>query len=226
MIFFLHLNMSHRSTVRVTDGKLSDIVVRNPTIREVKVTVVPNDKYYRGDYYKEIDVKTNKKLKFTPESLVYMLPSKAYPNGCFRDFDHGEWFTVEPDSEGHAMVRQHLWDGNPLPDKKYPVHLPSIELAIKYAVEREKLERLLSGDEQPPKRGRPKLYADDDEKKRKHREQALRSYYRRKALKEHLDDPADGDEVHITIDTSSKTLGDISEEVTFRRTNGNYRKRN
>ena len=218
--------MSHRSTVRVTDGKLSDIVVRNPTIREVKVTVVPNDKYYRVDYYKEIDVKTNKKLKFTPESLVYMLPSKAYPNGCFRDFDHGEWFTVEPDSEGHAMVRQHLWDGNPLPDRTYPVHLPSIEIAVKYAIEREKLERLLSGDVQQPKRGRPKLYADDDEKKRKHREQALRSYYRRKALKEHLNEPADGDEVHITIDTSSKTLGDISEEVTFRRTNGNYRKRN
>ena len=218
--------MSHRSTVRVTDGKLSDIVVRNPTIREVKVTVVPNDKYYRVDYYKEIDVKTNKKLKFTPESLVYMLPSKVYPNGCFRDYDHGEWFTVEPDSEGHAMVRQHLWDGNPLPDRTYPVHLPSIEIAVKYAIEREKLERLLSGDVQQPKRGRPKLYADDDEKKRKHREQALRSYYRRKALKEHLNEPADGDEVKITIDTSSKTLGDISEEVTFRRTNGNYRKRN
>ena len=219
--------MSHRSTVRVTDGKLSDIVVRGVAKqREVKVTVVPNDKYYRVDYYKEIDVKTNKKLKFFPDSLTYMLPCKAYPDGCFRDYDRGEWFTVEPDAEGHVMVRQRYYDGNPLPDRTYPVHLPSIKIAIKYAIEREKLERLLSGDEQPSKRGRPKLYADDDEKKRKHREQALRSYYRRKALKEHLNEPADGDEVRITIDTSSKTLGDISEEVTFRRTNGNYRKRN
>ena len=108
----------------------------------------------------------------------------------------------------------------------YPVHLPAIEIAIKYAIEREKLERRLSGDEQPSKRGRPMLYADDDEKKHKHREQALRSYYKRKALKEHLNDPTDGDEVHITIDTFSKTIGDISEEVTFRRTNGSYRKRN
>ena len=219
--------MSHRTTVRVTDGKLSDIVERYPTIRDVKVTVVPQKDRYRVDYYKEIDVETNKKLKFFPDSLTYVLPCKAYPDGCFRDYERGEWFTVEPTNEnGYGMVRQHIWDGNPLPDKTYPVHLPSIEIAIKYAIEREKLEKLLNGDVQQPKRGRPKLYADDDEKKRKHREQALRSYYRRKALKEHLDEPADGDEIRITIDTSSKTIGDINEEVTFRRTNGNYRKRN
>ena len=219
--------MSHRTTIRVTDGKLSDIVVRGyANVREVKVTVIPQKDRYRVDYYREWNANTNKKLKFFPDYLTYVLPCKAYPDGCFRDYDRGEWFTVESDSEGHAMVRQNLWDGNPLPDKKYPVHLPSIELAIKYAVEREKLERLLSGDEQPAKRGRPKLYTDDDEKKRRPREQALRSYYRRKALKEHLDESTDGDEVSITIDTSSKTLGDISEEVTFRRTNGGYRKRN
>ena len=218
--------MSHRTTVRVIDGKLSDIVVRNPTVRYVKVTVVPKGNCYRIDYYSEWDANTKEKIKFSPEYLTYILPCKEYPSGCFKDYDD-EWVTVEPINEnGYDMVCQHLWDGNPLPDKKYPVHLPSIEIAVKYAVEREKLERLLSGDEQPPKRGRPKLYADDNEKKRKHREQALRSYYRRKALKEHLNDPADGDELRITIDTSSKTLGDISEEVTFRRTNGSYRKRN
>ena len=218
--------MSHRTTVRVTDGKLSDIVVRPPTIREVKVTVVPEKTYYSVDYYKEIDVKTNKKTKFTASSLIYILPCKEYPDGCFRHNAFGETIEVQP-TEEYIMVRPNVYY-IPMENPRimYPVHLPSIKLAIKYAIEREKLERLLSGDEQPSKRGRPKLYADDDEKRRKHREQALRSYYRRKALKEHLDEPADGDEVHITIDTSSKTLGDISEEVTFRRTNGNYRKRN
>ena len=219
--------MSHRTTVRVTDGKLSDIVIRSPKERYVKVTVVPEGNRYQIDSYKEVDIKTNKKYDLSPEHLTYVLPSKEYPAGCFKDYEWKEgWFAVEPDANGYAMVCQRYYHETTLLDKKYPVHLPSIELAIKYAIEREKLERLLSGDEQPPKRGRPKLYADDDEKKRKHREQALRSYYRRKALKEHLNEPADGDEVHITIDTSSKTLGDISEEVTFRRTNGNYRKRN
>lgn len=142
--------MSHRSTVRVTDGKLSDIVVRNPTVREVKVDVVPQNfpqnGSYRIDYYREWSANTNENLKFTPESLTYILPCKAYPEGCFLDYEKSQWFTVVPDAYGHAMVYQHLWDGNPLPDKKYPVHLPSIELAIKYTIEREKLEKLLSGD--------------------------------------------------------------------------------
>ena len=219
--------MSYRTTVRVTDGKLSDIVVRCPKEREVKVTVEHEDGYYHIHYYKEYNPSTREKLKFGPNTLRYILPCKEYPDGCFKDFVYGgKWVIVEP-TDGYAMVRPHpSYQTKENPKIMYPVHLPSIVIAIKYAIEREKLERRLSGDEQPSKRGRPKLYADEDEKKRKHREQSLRSYYRRKALKEHLNDPTDGDEVHITIDTFSKTLGDISEEVTFRKTNGSYRKRN
>ena len=62
--------MSHRTTVRVTDGKLSDIVARYPKERNVKVDVVPYDKYYRVDYYREWNANTNEKLKFTPEHLI------------------------------------------------------------------------------------------------------------------------------------------------------------
>ena len=197
--------MSHRTTVRVYDGKLGDIVCRQMKDRKVKVTVIPNGVHYKVDYYREYDVNTKEKLKFTPESLIYMLPCKRYPDGCFLDYEKGEWNTVVPDADGHVMVCQRLWDGNPLPDRKYPVHLPSIAIAIKYTIEREKLEKLLSGDDQPvSKRGRPKLYADSDEKKRKHREQALRSYYRRKALKEHLGEPTAASQMQSTLSAASQ----------------------
>ena len=73
-------------------------------------------------------------------------------------------------------------------------------------------------------RGRPRIYT-DDEKRSKHREQALKSYYRRKALKEHLREPVNGDEVSFPFMVSSNVLGDFYEEVTFKRTNGAYRKK-
>ena len=73
-------------------------------------------------------------------------------------------------------------------------------------------------------RGRPRIYT-NDEKKSKHREQALKSYYRRKALKEHLREPVNGDEVSFPFMANSKVLGDFYEEVTFKRTNGVYRKK-
>ena len=73
-------------------------------------------------------------------------------------------------------------------------------------------------------RGRPRIYT-DDEKRSKHREQALKSYYRRKALKEHLRTPVNGDEVSFPFAVNSKVLGDFYEEVTFKRTNGVYRKK-
>ena len=73
-------------------------------------------------------------------------------------------------------------------------------------------------------RGRPRIYT-DDEKRSKHREQALKSYYRRKALKEHLREPVNGDEVSFPFAVNSKVLGDFYEEVTFKRTNGVYRKK-
>ena len=73
-------------------------------------------------------------------------------------------------------------------------------------------------------RGRPRIYT-HDEKKSKHREQALKSYYRRKALKEHLREPVNGDEVSFPFMANSKVLGDFYEEVTFKRTNGVYRKK-
>ena len=75
---------------------------------------------------------------------------------------------------------------------------------------------------EPRKRGRPILYSSDEERKAKHREQALRHYYRKKALGE--SNNADDDEVRLTISTHSKTLGDIEEDITFKRVNGRLRK--
>ena len=72
------------------------------------------------------------------------------------------------------------------------------------------------------KRGRPSIYSSDEERKAKHREQALRHYYRKKALSE--SNNADDDEVRLTISTHSKTLGDIEEDITFKRVNGRLRK--
>ena len=87
---------------------------------------------------------------------------------------------------------------------------------------------------EPRKRGRPILYSSDEERKAKHREQALRHYYRKKALQEssksHSDDGSleslahPPEEVHVTINTHSKTLGNIAEDITFKRVNGRLRK--
>ena len=87
---------------------------------------------------------------------------------------------------------------------------------------------------QPRRRGRPTLYSSDEERKAKHREQALRHYYRKKALQEssnsHSDDGSSlerthpPEEVHVTINTHSKTLGNIAEDITFKRVNGRLRK--
>ena len=76
---------------------------------------------------------------------------------------------------------------------------------------------------QPKRRGRPTIYSSDEERKAKHREQALRHYYRKKALQESSNSHSD-DEVHVTINTKSKTLGNIAEDITFKRVNGRLRK--
>lgn len=76
---------------------------------------------------------------------------------------------------------------------------------------------------QPRRRGRPPIYSTDEERKAKHREQALRHYYRKKALNEASNSHSD-DEVRLTISTHSKTLGDIAEDITFKRVNGRLRK--
>ena len=100
----------------------------------------------------------------------------------------------------------------------------------------EELKHTTTNEEpaQPRRRGRPTLYSSDEERKAKHREQALRHYYRKKALQEssnsHSDDGSleslahPPEEVHVTINTKSKTLGNIAEDITFKRVNGRLRK--
>ena len=77
--------------------------------------------------------------------------------------------------------------------------------------------------QEPRRRGRPTLYSSDEERKAKHREQALQYYYRKKALNS-ANNAANNDEINLTINTHSKTLGDIAEDITFKRVNGRLRK--
>ena len=87
---------------------------------------------------------------------------------------------------------------------------------------------------QPRRRGRPSIYSSDEERKAKHREQALRHYYRKKALQEQQNSHSDDgsleslahppEEIRVTINAKSKTLGDIAEDITFKRVNGRLRK--
>ena len=86
-----------------------------------------------------------------------------------------------------------------------------------------KQEETNTAVQEPRRRGRPTLYSSDEERKAKHREQALRHYYRKKALNEQHSSHSD-DEVRLTISTHSKTLGDIAEDITFKRVNGRLRK--
>ena len=86
----------------------------------------------------------------------------------------------------------------------------------------------------PKRRGRPSIYSSDEERKAKHREQALRHYYRKKALQEQQNSHSDDgsleslahppEEIRVTINAKSKTLGDIDEDITFKRVNGRLRK--
>ena len=77
----------------------------------------------------------------------------------------------------------------------------------------------------PRRRGRPTIYSSDEERKAKHREQALRHYYRKKALSKTVQSFNDSDdEINLTINTHSKTLGNIAEDITFKRVNGRLRK--
>ena len=86
-------------------------------------------------------------------------------------------------------------------------------------------DNIESVPEQPRRRGRPTIYASDEERKAKHREQALRHYYRKKALSKTAQSFNDSDdEICLTINTHSKTLGDIAEDIKFKRVNGRLRK--
>ena len=100
--------------------------------------------------------------------------------------------------------------------RQLTVHVPS-DKHIGFESDAESVQ------EQPRRRGRPALYSSDEERKAKHREQALRHYYRKKALNEASNSHSD-DEVRLTISTHSKTLGDIAEDITFKRVNGRLRK--
>ena len=111
--------------------------------------------------------------------------------------------------------------------RQLTVHVPS-DKHIGFESDAESVQDSVEGlprprQEQPRRRGRPALYSSDEERKAKHREQALRHYYRKKALQEQQNSHSD-DEVRLTISTHSKTLGDIAEDITFKRVNGRLRK--
>ncbi len=66
--------------------------------------------------------------------------------------------------------------------------------------------------------GRHKIYQTEEEKRQAQREHGLRYYYRRKALKQALEQQQSGDDqpIKVKISEFSKRLGQINEEVEFR----------
>ena len=114
--------------------------------------------------------------------------------------------------EGTLICCEAFYDTN---TRKLTVHVPS-DKHITFESDDEPIKTA-------KKRGRPSIYSSDEERKAKHREQALRHYYRKKALNEQQNSHSD-DEIRVTINTHSKTLGDIEEDITFKRVNGRLRK--
>ena len=126
-------------------------------------------------------------------------------------------------TQGALIACEAFYDTN---TRKLTVNIPS-EHTIRFESDSEPIKI-------PKKRGRPTLYSSDEERKAKHREQALQYYYRKKALNSAKNATNnDGsleslahhpDEINLTINTHSKTLGDIAEDITFKRVNGRLRK--
>ena len=68
--------------------------------------------------------------------------------------------------------------------------------------------------------GRHKVYASDEERKQVQREHALKYYYRRKALKQALEQDNNSEGVvKINVNEYSKKLGKIEESIEFKKKN-------
>ena len=66
--------------------------------------------------------------------------------------------------------------------------------------------------------GRHKLYSSDEERKQVQREHALRYYYRRKALKQALEQGNNSEGViTVSVNDFSKKLGKIEESIQFKK---------
>jgi hypothetical protein len=66
--------------------------------------------------------------------------------------------------------------------------------------------------------GRRKLYETEEEKKQAQRANALKYYYRKKALNAALAEHPHSDEeiVRVTVNDTSKRMGTISEEIEYK----------
>ena len=65
--------------------------------------------------------------------------------------------------------------------------------------------------------GRHKVYASDEERKQVQREHALKYYYRRKALKQALEQGNNSEGViTVSVNDFSKKLGKIEENIQFK----------
>lgn len=67
--------------------------------------------------------------------------------------------------------------------------------------------------------GRKKIYQTEEEKKQAQREHGLRYYYRRKALKQALEQQqqtGSDEPIKVKVTEFSKRLGQIDEEITFK----------
>ena len=74
-------------------------------------------------------------------------------------------------------------------------------------------------------RGRHKKYSNDNDRKVAQQRHALLHHYRKEALMNYLKSNPNDDIITVKVNVESKVLGNISEEITYKRlTDGSYRK--
>ena len=87
------------------------------------------------------------------------------------------------------------------------------------------IEKIPKRDDKKETRGRHKKYSNDIDRKVAQQRHALLHHYRKEALTNYLKSNPNDDIITVKVNVESKVLGNISEEITYKRlTDGSYRK--
>lgn len=87
------------------------------------------------------------------------------------------------------------------------------------------IEKIPKQENKKETRGRHKKYSNDNDRKVAQQRHALLHHYRKEALMNYLKSNPNDDIITVKVNVESKVLGNISEEITYKRlTDGSYRK--
>lgn len=87
------------------------------------------------------------------------------------------------------------------------------------------IEKIPKQENKKETRGRHKKYTNDIDRKVAQQRHALLHHYRKEALTNYLKSNPNDDIITVKVNVESKVLGNISEEITYKRlTDGSYRK--